>query len=191
MQTSIRNVPAMRSEEAAECWGTIARMKLRPEVPEEYLSAQMRALNPDRAGWVNSAFYRSDEDPREFWLVVMFEDKESYRANAESSAQHSVYLTFRACLEDDPDGTAFTAFCVELGTASCGDTEDEALKNIAEAITLHLNTLEDLGQRDRVFRQAGIEIEETRPPRVRDEDHAFEWGPTEVATRRSMQVAYA
>ena len=85
-------------------WGTIARMKVRPGVPEEYLFAQMRALNPDRGvGWVNSALYRSDEDPREFWLVAMFEDKESYRANAESSATHSVYLTFRACLEDDPE----------------------------------------------------------------------------------------
>ena len=29
-------------------WGTIARMKVRPGVPEEYLLAQMRALNPDR-----------------------------------------------------------------------------------------------------------------------------------------------
>ncbi len=85
-------------------WGTIARLKVRPGVPEEYLVAQMRALNTDRmAGWVNTAFYRSDEDSRELWLVAMFEDKESYRANAESSAQHSVYLTIRALLEDDPE----------------------------------------------------------------------------------------
>ena len=33
----------------------------------------------------------------------MFEDKESYRANAESSAQHSVYLTLRASLEADQE----------------------------------------------------------------------------------------
>ena len=85
-------------------WGTIARMKVRPDVPEEYLVAQMRALNTDRmAGWVNTAFYRSDDDPRELWIVAMFEDKESYRANAESSAQHSVYLTLRASLEADPE----------------------------------------------------------------------------------------
>ena len=85
-------------------WGTIARMKVRPGVPEEYLLAQMRALNPDRAaGWVTASFYRSDEDPRELWVVAMFEDKDSYRANAESSAQHSVYLTLRSCLEDDPE----------------------------------------------------------------------------------------
>ena len=85
-------------------WGTIARLKVRPGVSEEYLLAQMRALNAGRvAGWVNSAFYRSDEDPREYWLVAMFEDKESYRANAESAATHSVYLTFRSCLEDDPE----------------------------------------------------------------------------------------
>ncbi len=85
-------------------WGTIARLKVRPDVPEEYFLAQMRALNADRvAGWVHSAFYRSDEDPSELWMVAMFEDKESYRANAESPATHSVYLTFRACLEADPE----------------------------------------------------------------------------------------
>ena len=33
----------------------------------------------------------------------MFEDAESYRANAESAAQHAIYLTLRACLEEDPE----------------------------------------------------------------------------------------
>ena len=85
-------------------WGTIARMRVRPDVPEEYLQGQLRAFNTDRmSGWVSTTFYRSDDDPQELWLVAMFEDKESYRANAESSAQHSVYLTLRACLEDDPE----------------------------------------------------------------------------------------
>jgi len=83
-------------------WGTIARMRVRPDVPEEYLQGQMRAFNTDRmAGWLSTAFYRSDDDPRELWIVAMFESKESYRANAGSSAQHAIYLTLRACMEDD------------------------------------------------------------------------------------------
>ena len=85
-------------------WGRIGRMRVRPDVPEEYLRGQMRAFNTDRMlGWLSTAFYRSDDDPRELWLVAMFEDKESYRANAESSAQHAMYLTLRACMEDDPE----------------------------------------------------------------------------------------
>ena len=57
-------------------WGTIARMRVRPDVPEEYLRGQMRAFNTDRMlGWLSTAFYRSDDDPRELWLVAMFEDK--------------------------------------------------------------------------------------------------------------------
>ncbi|MDA1061993.1 MAG: hypothetical protein O2895_03675 [Chloroflexi bacterium] len=77
-------------------------MRVRPDVPEEYLQGQMRAFNSDRmAGWLSTAFYRSDDDPRELSLVAMFESKESYRANAESAAQHAMYLALRACMEDD------------------------------------------------------------------------------------------
>ncbi len=85
-------------------WGTIARMRVRPDVPEEYLVAQLRALNTDRmAGWVHTTFFRSDDDPRELWLVAMFKDREAYRANAETAAQHAVYMILRACLEEDPE----------------------------------------------------------------------------------------
>ena len=85
-------------------WGTIARMQLRPEVPEAYLMAQISAWNIDRpTGMVSVTFYRSDGDPRELWLVAMFENKEAYRKNADSPAQHSAYLTLRSCLERDPE----------------------------------------------------------------------------------------
>lgn len=85
-------------------WGTIARMRVREGVPDEYLLGQVRALNTDRMkGWKVTTIYRSDVDPRELWMVAMFEDKESYRANAESAAQHSVFLTLRACLDEDPE----------------------------------------------------------------------------------------
>ena len=102
-------------------WGTIARMRVRPDVPEEYLRAQLKAFNTERmAGGVSTTFYRSDDDPRELWIVAMFEDKESYRANAESSAQHSVYLTLRACLEDDPEWHDVDEL-VSLGSALASD----------------------------------------------------------------------
>ena len=85
-------------------WGTIARMRVRPDVPEEYLLGQFNAFNTDRMdGWLTTAFFRSDDDPQKLWVVAMFEDAESYRANAESAAQHAIYLTLRACLEEDPE----------------------------------------------------------------------------------------
>ena len=85
-------------------WGTIARMRVRPDVPEEYLLAQLNAMNSERMnGWQSTSLYRSSIDPKELWMVAMFDSEESYRANAESPAQHSVFLTIRACLEEDPE----------------------------------------------------------------------------------------
>jgi len=84
-------------------WGTIARMRMRPDVPHEYLMAQARALNAERMrGLLYTSFYRSDTDPRDYWMVAMFESKEAYRANAESRAQNAVYEMMRACLESEP-----------------------------------------------------------------------------------------
>ena len=48
----------------------------------------------------------------------------------------------------EPDGDQFAAYCLELGTASCGDTIEEAFTNLEEAIWVHLNELEAIDERD-------------------------------------------
>lgn len=61
----------------------------------------------------------------------------------------------------------FAAECVELGTATCGDTFEEARENLFDAIGLHLNVLEEEGERPPVFREKGIRVQtytkSTRP----------------------------
>jgi len=48
-------------------------------------------------------------------------------------------MKFRIVLEFDPDAGSFSATCPELpGCASAGDTEEEAQRNIEEAIRLYL-----------------------------------------------------
>ncbi|HMF78144.1 MAG TPA: type II toxin-antitoxin system HicB family antitoxin [Bryobacteraceae bacterium] len=48
-------------------------------------------------------------------------------------------MKFRIVLEFDPDAQSFSAVCPELpGCASAGDTEEEARRNIEEAIRLYL-----------------------------------------------------
>ncbi|MBV9763176.1 MAG: type II toxin-antitoxin system HicB family antitoxin [Acidobacteriaceae bacterium] len=48
-------------------------------------------------------------------------------------------MKFRILLEFDPVVGSFSAVCPELpGCASAGDTEDEARRNIEEAIKLYL-----------------------------------------------------
>ena len=52
----------------------------------------------------------------------------------------------------------YVSECPQLGLASSGDTEQEALANIAEAVVLYLDTLEEYGECDAVLERAGIPI---------------------------------
>jgi predicted RNase H-like HicB family nuclease len=48
-------------------------------------------------------------------------------------------VTFRVVLEFDPVAESYSAVCPELpGCASAGETEEEAQRNIEEAIRLYL-----------------------------------------------------
>ena len=64
----------------------------------------------------------------------------------------------RLTLVVEKEGNAFASYCVELGTASEGDTPQEALDNIREAVQVHIGALEEVGTRERVFKEKGIEI---------------------------------
>ena len=55
--------------------------------------------------------------------------------------------------------------CLELGTATCADTLDEVHEAMIEALELHLNALEETGERARFFRKHGIRIYSTPPER--------------------------
>ena len=70
----------------------------------------------------------------------------------------------------EPEGDKYVSWCEELGTASCGDTVEEAFENVLEAIEVHLNGLEEIGETERVFEERGItvvprssEVSTTRP----------------------------
>ena len=48
-------------------------------------------------------------------------------------------MNIRAVLEYDKQTKSYAVYCPELpGCASCGDTEEEALENIREAVVLYL-----------------------------------------------------
>jgi len=56
------------------------------------------------------------------------------------------------------EGPYYVAKCVELGTSSFGDTEEEALQNLQDATMLYLDTLEELGECDETLRRLGVPI---------------------------------
>jgi len=61
------------------------------------------------------------------------------------------------------EGDQWVGLCPELGTSVCGDTIEDAEQALKNAIPLHLNTLEDVGERRRFFREHRIHLYRKKP----------------------------
>ena len=67
------------------------------------------------------------------------------------------YVALTGYIEPEDDG--FNAYCPELGVASCGDTIEEALDNLGEALEIFCEDLADIGTLAREFRKGGVEVQ--------------------------------
>ncbi len=56
------------------------------------------------------------------------------------------------------EGNQYSSWSPEFDIASCGDSPEEAVKNLGDALELYLDTLEEEGERERVFKEKGIRI---------------------------------
>ena len=79
------------------------------------------------------------------------------RARDKRTCPHSFVLLTVIFYKEEGD-ERWQAECRELGTASYGDTFEDTRERIAEAIELHLNTLEEVGERERFFKERKIKI---------------------------------
>jgi len=71
---------------------------------EAELSGLLREYDQSKVpGAVSEYLYRMDDDPNEYYLVVVFAGKEQYMANADSPEQDASYQKLRALLETDPE----------------------------------------------------------------------------------------
>ncbi len=85
-------------------YGTIAKLKTKPgglEALRQELGQMETGRRP--AGYINSYVYLSDKDPNELWLVVMFENKAAYVANAESPEQDKEFRKLMQFLTEEPE----------------------------------------------------------------------------------------
>ena len=71
------------------------------------------------------------------------------------------------------EGEVYVAYVPELDVSSCGDTPEEARKNIQEAAQAFLETNQEMGNLNQVLEEAGYELEgETwRAPEFVSLDH--------------------
>ena len=57
----------------------------------------------------------------------------------------------------------YVSECLELGTATFGLGQEEALENLTDATEVYLETLEDLGECHRVLEDRGVRIYPYKP----------------------------
>lgn len=89
-------------------YGTVAKMTVVPDKLSELmgiLEEWDRDVRPHVKGAMGSVVYQTDEDANTLILCVVFADKETYEANAESPEQDKWYQQFRECLTADPEWT--------------------------------------------------------------------------------------
>jgi heme-degrading monooxygenase HmoA len=84
-------------------YGTVARLKVLPGKEEDFLNYGKSLAGLNIPGWVATATYRADAGDGEYWLAVVFESREAYRANADSPEQDARYREMRALLAADPE----------------------------------------------------------------------------------------
>ena len=66
-----------------------------------------------------------------------------------------------------PEDHQYVSECIELQTASCGDSIEEALENVKEATIQYLNAIEANGERERIFKRRNIPIYPSQVPEER------------------------
>jgi quinol monooxygenase YgiN len=90
-------------------YGTIARLHPNPDRLEELIAFGQEMVEGARpAGYRASYLFQPDENPYDrptMFLVAVFDDEASYRANADSPEQDAIYRRLRELLVDDPDWT--------------------------------------------------------------------------------------
>jgi hypothetical protein len=84
-------------------YGTIAHFRIKPETRDEFIKTMDGFGDVQIPGWKADYYFQLDRDSDEFYLVAIFEDKETYIANADSAQQHERYLKFRSFLLEDPE----------------------------------------------------------------------------------------
>ncbi|MBI5929163.1 MAG: antibiotic biosynthesis monooxygenase [Chloroflexi bacterium] len=83
-------------------YGTIGHYHLKPGMREAALQTLHAQESIAVPGIIAVHVYQNDQNPDELMLVVMFENRATYLANANSPEQHERYLKVRQFLVSDP-----------------------------------------------------------------------------------------
>jgi heme-degrading monooxygenase HmoA len=88
--------------EEVAVYGTIAKMKLKPDA-EEKIMTMMEDSDDDRAGHVATYVFKSDADPNVHFVTTIFESKDAYKKFADSPEQDKRFRQMRELMAADPE----------------------------------------------------------------------------------------
>ena len=91
----------------------------------------------------------------------------------------------------EQEGPFYVSKCLELGVASFGDDEKEAYENLADAVEVYLDTLEDVGTGREVLRDKEIQVYSYEPAALEVRRAKFPVGSCVRPYVQSLQGAYA
>jgi heme-degrading monooxygenase HmoA len=86
-----------------QMYGTVARIRVAPGKDAEFARLSHRHNDLGIPGFVATYLYRTDADPSEYYMAVIFADRDSYIRNAEDPEQDRRYREMRALLAADPE----------------------------------------------------------------------------------------
>lgn len=89
-------------------YGTVAKMRVKVGAEKDFVKVAHETESVPVAGVIAVHIYQMDADSREFYMVVLFDSRESYVANATSPEQHQRFLQMMSFLDSEPewhDGT--------------------------------------------------------------------------------------
>lgn len=84
-------------------YGTIAKLKVKPGKVEALKNHMASVSSRHEPGFLAVNVYQMDADPNELYLTVMFENKETYVANANRPATNADFEKMMQFLVAEPE----------------------------------------------------------------------------------------
>lgn len=86
--------------------------------------------------------------------VIMGDQSQTERSHTKKKV--TGYITVTHLIKKE--GDKFASHCPELDVSSFGDTLEEAPENLVDVICLYLNSIEELGLIEEIFKKRGIKV---------------------------------
>lgn len=96
------------------------------------------------------------------------------------------HILVTLCVREDEESDAYISECLELRVSSCGRTIDEAFTMVQDALHVYLATIEEDGERERIFAEHGLNIIWEEEPKGRID--RIEAPLNAIISRRSVDV---